>query len=231
MAHRADAGNTARLTVQFGTAGVGVDSHAVERLYTTSITILSGVRQLPFVRPDSAGSTAVGLALTGIDHIDLLHLIVTVPVVVGIVHFSVSQLQGFNHHLGRMFVVTLGVIRAIVGLFLADSYRAYHVEVQFELTLALLQEVVAHRTFKVAFRIILPVGNALVEGFVVATLERAVLEVDQNDEALLITRDATHLVCPAWRQPLHAAAVGVGTALPRLLRNVLAVHHLIDVSI
>ena len=75
MAHRANTGNGGSFLVsyQLATTSVGVDCYAVECLRTSSVAIVFGRCQRPLMRPNGAGSTAVGLALAGIDYIDLLH--------------------------------------------------------------------------------------------------------------------------------------------------------------
>ena len=150
------------------------------------------------MRPDGIISAAVSLALTGIDHIDLLHGAVSVPVIVGIVHILVGKLDSFNHHLCRVLVAAVTVVAAIVCLRVADRYRANDVKGQLEQPLALRLEVVIHRAFEAIAAVhcvgkVLLVGDALVEGISIATLERHIAEVDKDDKALLLTGNCAYI--------------------------------------
>ena len=143
-------------------AGVCVDHHAVERNGTAGSFL-----QCVHVGPDGVGSTAVGLALAGIEHEHLVHLAVAVPVVVGEVHFGICLLTGFFDHRFGTHVVALGVVGAIVFLVVAHGVGAHHVEVEFELSGALLLEVVGHRPPERALVVAGFVHDALVLGQIV----------------------------------------------------------------
>ena len=188
--------------------------------------------------PDGRGGAAVGLAFAGIDHIDLLDFLVAVPVVVGKVDLVVDLMQGFNDHFGRMNVVTVAVITAIVCPLVRDGNRAHDVEGQFELAFTLGIEVVVHRTLKTAIGEVLLVGNALEEGIVVGLLERHVGEVHQDDESFLLSDDAAHVAHFPWCHTLCAAAVGLASFEAGLLHDVLRIylligsaHHLVAFSV
>ena len=181
VAHGADAVDVARQAFQFAAAGVGVDAHAVERERRAR-----GRPQVPGVGPDGIVSTAVGLALAGIDDIHLINLAVAVPVVFRIVDIDIGQLAGLTRHLARTHVVALIVVAAVVRLRVGHRHGAYDVELQFELPHALGVEVVVHRPLEIAFVEVLFVGNALVEGLAVAALETDVAEVHKDDQAALL---------------------------------------------
>ena len=85
MAHGADTAYVA-LAVELGTAGIGVDGHAVELQLAGAVAVLLGRVEVVLMGPDGVGSTTVGLAHAGIDHIHLVYIAVIVPVVVGEVH-------------------------------------------------------------------------------------------------------------------------------------------------
>ena len=82
-----------------GRAGVRIDFDTIEG------ECYFGGSQFISVGPDSVIATTVGLALTGVDDIDLIHLAVTGPVVVREVYPTVSKLTGFLNHLLGMLVV------------------------------------------------------------------------------------------------------------------------------
>ena len=150
------------------------------------------------MRPDSIIRTTIGFALTGIDHIHLLHFFVAVPVIVGKIHITIGLLQGLNNHRCRMLVVTIAVVTAIVCLCVGHGIGTYHIKGKQELTIALGFEVVVHRALETAIGEVRLVGNALIEGIVVGRLERNIAEVHQNDESLLCSRDAAYITHFTW---------------------------------
>jgi len=85
----------------------------------------------------------------------------------------------------------------------------YDVESQLELAQTLLLEIVVHGALEVAIGEVLLVGNALVKGIVVGGLERNITKIHQDDEPLLLARDATHLADTARSQALYTAGVAL----------------------
>ena len=210
VAHRTDAGNFIR-TVQFAAAGIGVNLHAVKRLTSCAVAIVVGRGECPLVRPDGLRTATVGFALSGIDHVHLLHFAVAVPIVVPIVYLRVGQLQGLDDHSGWVSVIVIARVRTIVATSLAYGDWTHDVEGQLKLSAALRLEVIVHRPFEVAGREILLVGNALIEGLVVGSLEGHIAEVHQDDESLLLAGYAPHRT-NAPRQAVGTTLVGLRTA-------------------
>ena len=212
VAHGTDAGNGTCLAVEFAAAGVGIDFHAVEGLRAVAVSIILSRGEVPLVWPDGGTGSAVGFALACIDDIDLVDLAVAVPVVVGEVDVVVDKFQGLDDHLGGIFVVALSVVSAIVGLGLGYSHRSDNIKREFELPLALSVEVVVHGAFEVAVGEVFLVGDALIEGVGVGFLKCDIAEVDQNDDALLLTGDGTHFAYAAWSESFGAAGVRLRAA-------------------
>ena len=209
MAHRADAVDGSH-AIQLGTAGISVDAHTVECLCTRAVAIIGSRREFPLMGPDGTLCTTVGFALSTVDHVDLIHLAIAIPVVVGIVNIIIGQLQGLNDHLGRIHVIALRVVLSVVGVGLRHGVGAHNVEVQFEDTFALGIEIVVHGPLERAMVEILLVGDALVEVSVILFLELGCAKVHQYDEASLfahVTANLTNLL----------AAKTFGTACVRLL--------------
>ena len=80
----------------------------------------------------------------------------------------------------------MGVVFAIVGIVLRYGDGAYHVEVELKLAFALVDEIVFHTALEshlVGESAL--IGNAVVEGFVVARLESEVLELCQDNQSFL----------------------------------------------
>ena len=209
MAHRADTVDGSH-AIQLSTAGISVDAYTVECLCTRAVAIIGSRREFPLMGPDGALCTTVGFALSAVDHVDLIHLTIAIPVVVGIVNIIIGQLQGLNDHLGRIHVVALRVVLSVVGVGLRHGVGAHNVEVQFEDTFALGIEIVVHGPLERAMVEILLVGDAFVEVSVILFLELGCAKVHQYDEASLfahVTANLTNLL----------AAKTFGTACVRLL--------------
>ncbi len=58
---------------------------------------------------------ALCLVVTGMNEEDLLHLSVAVPVILAEVHLVVNHPDGFCDHDGRMDVVAVFVVVAVIG--------------------------------------------------------------------------------------------------------------------
>ena len=118
VTHGADAGNRTGKAVQLATAGVGVDGNAVELDRSRSIAVVLSRPQVVGMRPNGVGRTAVGLAFSGIYHVDLVDIFVTVPIIVGEVYLTIGLFHGFDNHLCRMLVFIVRVVAAIVSCIL-----------------------------------------------------------------------------------------------------------------
>ena len=81
VTHRTDAAERTRASVQLRTAGIGVNHHAVKALSARSIGVFQCFGERPRMGPNSAGTATVCLTLASIDHIDLVHLTIIIPII------------------------------------------------------------------------------------------------------------------------------------------------------
>ena len=126
---------------QLTAASVGINRNAVEVERMTN----SG-RESPLVRPNGSflGVAVVGLAIAGIDNIDLINLAVVVPVVVGKVDRIDNSIAALYNHLTRTLIVAIFIIFAIIFHVVCQLNRSYHIESQSEKTIALGNEIVLY---------------------------------------------------------------------------------------
>ena len=92
------------------------------------------------------GPNVAGLAIlchTSIDDVDLVHLAIVVPVVIGIVDVGIGKLQGLDDHFGGTVVELIVGSRSVVIVLLGKSEGAHYVEVDVEQAVALFKEIVA----------------------------------------------------------------------------------------
>ena len=110
--------------------------------------------------PDGGLTTAVGLALTGIDHHDLFHIAVAIPIVIGKVHLFVHLLTGLHDHLvGVRIIVVWRHVLSVILIVVTHQYRTYHIERQLQQSVALVVEIITHTTLKPTLTEALLVGN------------------------------------------------------------------------
>ena len=149
------------------------------------------------VRPYRVRFASGGLSLAGIDDVDLLHLAVAVPVVVGEVHLVLDGPAGIGDHLRCPFVVSAGSAFTVVAVRMSELHRPDDIEREVEPAAALVEEVVVYAADgPVVVGISRHVQHLVVEGpdIVLARLERQhvpgvlelhVLELDQDDKPFL----------------------------------------------
>ena len=133
--------------------------------------------------PDGGAAAAVSLALSGINHHHLFHIAVTIPVVIGKIHFLIHQLTCFHNHLiGALIVVVWWHVGAVVLVVFTHPDRSYHIERQFKHPVALVAEVITHTTLEASFAEAPLVGNLIEQSPVVLLPELLVLKFNEDDE-------------------------------------------------
>ena len=98
------------------------------------------------MRPDGLRVMLIGLTITGIDHIHLIHLTVFVPVIVIEFYLLIDSINGLNNQFSRVLVVgtdSIFYVTSIVGKFILGRVGTHHIEYDIELTIALLAEKVS----------------------------------------------------------------------------------------
>ena len=136
------------------------------------------------MRPDTVCTSFVILSFAGVDHIHLLNIVVTVPVIVGEVYVFVGCLAGLYDHRCRVFVV-VPFVPTIVRHVLRYSIRPHDVEGEIKLSTALIVEIVVYGAFEVAFVETLIVCYSREIGLVVGFFELLILKVNEDDDAFL----------------------------------------------
>ena len=159
---------------------------------------------------------AIGLAIAGIDDVDLIDKSVAIPVVVGIVDVGIGQLASLDDHFGRPQVVALSVVAAVVGLGVGNGVGAYDIEGEVEHALALSIEVIMDGSDEAVFLEVLLVGDAVEEVWRVGRAEGHVGVVDEDDEPFLgtgvvaILADSLRLLKSGGTTGVGPLATGVG---------------------
>ena len=168
----------ARLARHLAAAGIGVDTHAVERHVSAQ-----RAEQLPLVRPDGALVASGSLSPSGVEEEHLVHLSVTVPVIFCEVDVIVDSQKSRLEHLSYVGVV----VRSVVCIAFWHAHRTGDVEAQEELSVALVAEVVTHRPYEshVVTEVVL-VQYAVVQSHIVTVAERHVGKLDKDDETLFL---------------------------------------------
>ena len=133
------------VSVEFGPTGIGVNLHLLKfQGITRMVTIgRQGRTEVICMRPDGACILSIGLTMTGIHHIDLIHVAVIVPIIVRPFHLFIHQLAGFDNHLMNKLRTA---VTGIVLHFLGDSDRSHHIKSEIKLPVALAVEIIMHRT-------------------------------------------------------------------------------------
>ena len=121
--------------------GIRVDIDAVQALSATAAAIVLTSGKVPLVGPNVAGLAI--LCHTSIDDVDLVHLAIVVPVVIGIVDVGIGKFQGLDDHFGGTVVELIVGSRSVVVVLLGKSEGAHYVEVDVEQAVALFKEIVA----------------------------------------------------------------------------------------
>ena len=162
VAGRTDAGQSRVITtfpsIDFLRAGIAVHFHTVK------IATMSVIPNSERMRPNAVRTVAaITFGIAGIDDVEVFHLSVAVPVIVGKIHLGIHRLGGFKDHVRGVSVVAGTAVAAIVCHVGAHSHRAHHVKSRSELTVGLVSEII---------------GNTAVGTFIVETLlvEHAVEE-------------------------------------------------------
>ena len=187
MARRTDTHERFALcAIQLARAGIGVNRHAI-KLQTAAV-----IPQSRLMRPDQVrvGSRVV-LSMTGKDHEHLVNLAVTIPVVVGVVHFSLSPFHHLRHHLIRVRIVAVFSGLTVVRLLLRHDVRSHDVEVDFQLTVALCLEEIPYRSLHAEVAVSLLVEEVLKHRHRVFHRELDVLELHQNHQSAFLSRQCT----------------------------------------
>ena len=182
------------------------------------------------MRPYRVGYTSISLSFAGIDHVHLIHFLITIPVVVGEVHFAVGSLAGFYDHGCWMLVVAffaiqiLAIIRHIVG----HGVGSHHIEFEIKLAPALVVEIVVNGAYEVAIIKMLFVGQAFKVLFGVGILEFHILEVDEDNDTLFLSLDtvARAFLCLTFCHSLGPISIGTLTTFLGSVHHFLTVDHL-----
>ena len=204
-------------------------SRAGVRVYldTVELEVHAGITKIRGVGPDGLIGTTGSLALPGIDDVDLVYLAVASPVILPKVYLAVYQTASLGYHLLRVLVLVVIIIIAIVTGFLRHRYRAHNVEVDGKLAIALVTEVVFDTALEVVHLQAFFIGHTVVESLVVGTLKLGVLEVNQDDKALLDTL----IIAPFARDVCLTTArehgIGLAAALSAMTGQCLTVGTLI----
>ena len=131
--------------------------------------------QYPLMWPDIIAVSALGLAIAGTDKEDLVYLSVVVPVIVGKIHVFCGLVNALHHHRCGVDIINLIITftgnSAITGQLTTGRIGADDIKVDFQLTIALLQEKVSHRTSISILMIALFVEEAIVCGLRVSRSE------------------------------------------------------------
>mgnify|MGYP006913126907 CR=1 FL=1 len=199
VAERADAVAFARRTVEFAGASVVVDVEPVYfalRLGVGAVFIVDSRLDVPVVRPDGVGATAVGFALAGIDDIDEIDISVVVIVVLGEVHteLRVSEFAGFDNHVARVHIVAFAIVFAVVGVVLGEGYGADHVEGGCVGSVGLVDEVLARRAVSPVVGVGVGVHHLVHLRLCVGGLVLGVLEIDEDEQSAGCEVDTSDLV-------------------------------------
>ena len=190
VAGGADAADVcARSAVQLRRASVGVDAHAAQ-----TQTVASRL-QVPLVRPNGVSRSARSLAVAGIDNVNLVGSAVAVPVILRHIEFllSVSQLASLLNHARRIDIVAVSVVGTVRIHVLRNRHRSHNVKLKVELAVALLVEVVVHRSVVAVVLVALLVEVVLPLLQRVLRLHLLVLKVHKNHQALALARYADAL--------------------------------------
>ena len=175
------------VTAQLVAAGVGVDNGAV---HVEALAIVA-FREIIHVGPHGLCLAIVGLAVAGIQHEHLVGLVVAVPVILFPVDLVLDSQTGLGNHLaGVLVIVGVIVVLAIIGAVMAERHRAYHVEGEVKLSVALVVEEVVDAAHKLALGIVFLVCELFVERLCVAARKRLVRKLCEDDEALLLAVEA-----------------------------------------
>ena len=199
VAERADAVAFARRTVEFAGASVVVDVEPVYfalRLGVGAVFIVDSRLDVPVVRPDGVGATAIGFALAGIDDIDEIDIAVVVVVVLGEVHIEliVSEFACLDDHVARVHIVAFAIVFAVVGVVLGEGYGADHVEGGCVGSVGLVDEVLARRAVSPVVGVGVGVHHLVHLRLCVGGLVLGVFEIDEDEQPAWCEVDASDLV-------------------------------------
>ena len=135
MAECADAVNLAR-GGQFISTGIDVDDNTVNRQWQSCLL------QSPHVGPDVVRNISIGLTLACIEHEDLVHLAVAVPIIVGEVDISIGGPANFGNHLLGMHIVTILIVLTVVLVVFLGNIGTHNIKHQFKQSCRLVAEIV-----------------------------------------------------------------------------------------
>ena len=200
---------------KFVGSGVGIYVNAVHRDDAIAIAYLHSGREHPFVGPNGVGVCPACFTVACIDDIDLVHLAIVVPVVLCEIYTClVGQMDSLAHHLGRVQVVAVGVVAAVVRHVLADSHGTHHIEGEVKLSITTSVKIVVDAKFHTVL-VVAHLVEIVVE-IGLRVLHRQVGKVHKDDEALFLTADrigGSAQGGTAFLPAHHAGPVGSSAAL------------------
>ena len=198
MTHRTNT-TCCSICIQLWSASIGVNIDAVHLYHTTSS--IRRIAQIPGMRPYQIFlRIVVMLSLASINHIDLIHLTVMVPVVIGKIYLwilLVDQKYGLFYHDIWILVIINSIVLSIIAIIFGDSDGTHHIERQVKLPSTLCMEIVFHTSHKLTIRKTYLIRHSVEENRIIGSLEGLVSKVHQNHKTPLVTeKPARHTEFP-----------------------------------
>ena len=141
--------------------------------------------------PDGVGVAAVGLSVSGIDDVHVVHLAVVVGVEVGVIDGVGCQVAGFLHQLAHFaIVVAVVAVVAVIGVAFRYLDGSHHSEVRVVLACGPLVVVVPNASRSAILGVVAAIEFLVPEapGGSVSVGELFVVEIDQNHQGLYLAR-------------------------------------------
>ena len=160
------------------------------------------------MRPDGVRITPRCLTLTGIKHINLLHFLVAIPVIISKVHLSFHGVTGVNDHLCRVFIIAFLGPSTVKLRWLRERNRTNDIEREVERTVTLVEEIVVNTTYGVAFLILIArhIQHMVIQSLDILLRSRLCPDVSRVPELRILELNEDHqalfLPCPRLRSRL-----------------------------
>lgn len=142
------------------------------------------IMDIPGVRPDGIGGTAIRLAITGIEDIDIIDDAIIVGVVDAEIYLILKEIDGMRYHLVRADIIAgVGVVRAVIAHIIREFHRAINVELGRKITTRAGIKEIMDRSGGTIFGETLLIEHTVEERVRIGERKLDILELDKDSEA------------------------------------------------
>ena len=145
------------------------------------------------MRPNGLRRTAIGLTLTGIDHIDKVHIAVIVRIIVSPIDriLLIGQAASFNNSIGCVLVIAFVIIRiaciiicSVISHIATQGHRTKHIKLRTIRSVTLICKILTCRRIASINRTVQRVTQLIERSLRVTALHALVAEVRQDNHSL-----------------------------------------------